>query len=91
MIIIMATMHSIMAIITTRTRTTTHRRADMRMRRSLKSSPAPGGWKRGLSAIVAVGAAALLRRHPGAGVRAGAGTVLDRRRIDLRDGRSAPP
>ena len=46
----------------------------------------PGGWKRGLTAIFAVGPAALLGRDPGAGVRAGAGHLLGRRRGDLRDG-----
>ena len=46
----------------------------------------PGGWRRGLSAIVAVGLRPVLRRDHRAGVRAGAGPVLGRRRLDLRHG-----
>ena len=46
----------------------------------------PGGWRRGLTAIVAVGLATVLGRDPGAGVRAGAGPALGRGCRDLRDG-----
>ena len=46
----------------------------------------PGGWRRGLRRRLRRRHPAVFGRHPGAGVRAGAGPVLGRRRRDLRDG-----
>ena len=66
--------------------TTMPRPGGTRMRPEPEELAGPGGWKRGLSAIVAVGLRPCSGRDPRAGLCAGAGAVLGRRRLDLRHG-----